>query len=133
MIRSRLQFGATFTGFRFRFAFDTQLHHEQLPGWMCTGVPDRAMPLREGHSSKAQPSVVVPGSAPGPSVSEGTIREKRFLRLLTTAVEQLPTSDFSTTSVNFSGRDSKLTICNSPCYATEDLCQQCELFYYYYY
>ena len=36
---------------------------------------------------KAQPSVVVPGSAPRPSISEGTIWEKRFLRLLTTAVE----------------------------------------------
>ena len=45
------------------------------------------MPLRDWHSSKAQPSVVVPGSAPGPLISEGTIREKRFLRLLTTAVE----------------------------------------------
>ena len=44
-----------------------------------------------------------------------------------TAVELtfLPTSDFSTTSINFSGRDSKLTIYNSPCYATEDRCQQC--------
>ena len=39
------------------------------------------------RSSKAQPSVVVPGSAPGPSISEGTIWSKRFLRLLTTAVE----------------------------------------------
>jgi hypothetical protein len=41
----------------------------------------------------------------------------------------LPTSDFSTTSINFPGRDSKLTICNSPCYATEDRCQQCDLYY----
>ena len=24
------------------------------------------------------------------------------------------------------------TTCNSPCYATEDQCQQCELYYYYY-
>ena len=43
----------------------------------------------------------------------------------------LPTSDFSTTSINFSGRDLKLTICNSPCYATEDWCQQCDLYYHY--
>ena len=68
-------------------SIQAQLHHEQLPGWPCTGVPDRAMPLRDWRSSKAQPSVIVPGSAPGPSISEGTIREKRFLRLLTTAVE----------------------------------------------
>ena len=64
-----------------------QLHHEKLPGWPCTGVPDRAVPLREWQSSKAQPSVVVSGSAPGPSISEGTIRSTRLLRLLTTAVE----------------------------------------------
>ena len=61
-----------------------------LPGWSCTGEPDPAMPLRDWQSSKAQPSVVVPGSAPGPSMSEGTIREKRFLCLLTTAVELTP-------------------------------------------
>ena len=35
--------------------------------------------------------------------------------------------------INSSGRDSKLTSCNSLCYATEDRCQQCDLFYYYYY
>ena len=58
-----------------------------LPDWPCTGVLDWAMPLCEWHSSKAQPSVVVPGSASGPSISEGTIWEKRFLHLLTTAVE----------------------------------------------
>ena len=69
------------------YSIQAQLH-EQLPGWPCTGVlPDRAMPLREWHSSKAQPSVVVPGSAPGLSISKGTIREKRFLRLLTIVVE----------------------------------------------
>ena len=48
----------------------------------------------------------------------------------------VPTSDLSTTSINFSGSDSKLTVCNSPCYATEDRCQQCDLYtillYYYY-
>ena len=57
------------------------------PAGRAPEYTDRAMPLREWHSSKAQPSVVVPGSAPGSSISEGTIREKRFLRLLTTAVE----------------------------------------------
>ena len=45
----------------------------------------------------------------------------------------LPTSDFSTTNINFSGRDLKLIICNSLFCATEDLCRQCELYYYYYY
>ena len=37
--------------------------------------------------ARSKPSVVVPGSAPGLSISEGTIQEKRFLRFLTTAVE----------------------------------------------
>ena len=69
------------------YSIQVQLHHEKLPGWPCTEVPDRAVPLREWHSSKAQPSVVVSGSAPGPSISEGTIRSTRLLRLLTTAVE----------------------------------------------
>ena len=45
----------------------------------------------------------------------------------------LPTSDFSTMNINFSGRDLKLIICNSLFCATEDLCHQCELYYYYYY
>ena len=85
----------------------------------------RAMPLREWHSSKTQPSVVRPGSAPGPSISEGTIRSTRLLRLLTTAVEltsyRHPTSTQQKST--FSGRDSKLTTCNSPCYATENQCQ----------
>ena len=44
----------------------------------------------------------------------------------------LPTSDFSTMNINFSGRDLKLIICNSLFCATEDLCHQCELYYYYY-
>ena len=69
------------------YSIQTQLHHEQLPGWPCTRVLDRALPLREWHPSKTQPSVVVSGSAPGSSISEGTIWSKRFLRLLTTAVE----------------------------------------------
>ena len=88
MIRSWLQFGLTFTGFRFRFAFDTSSTLSRATAWLDVhGVPDRVMPLRYWHSSKAQPSVVVPGSAPSPSISEETIREKRFLCLLTTAVE----------------------------------------------
>ena len=69
------------------YSIQVQLHHEKLPGLPCTGVPDQAVPLREWHSSKAQPSVFVSGSAPGPSISEGTIRSMRLLRLLTTAVE----------------------------------------------
>ena len=79
------------------YSIQAQLHHEQLPGWPCTRVLDRAMPLRDWHSSKVQPSVVVPGSTPDPSKSKGTIRScgNYFL----------PTSDFSTTTINFSGRD----------------------------
>ena len=69
------------------YSIQTKLHNEQLPGWPCTGVLDRALPLREWHPSKAQPSVIVSGSTPGSSVSEGAIRSKRFLRLRTTAVE----------------------------------------------
>ena len=116
-------------------SIQAQLHHEQLPGWPCTGVLDRALPFHEWHSSKAQPSVIVPGSAPGSSISEGTIRSKRFLRLLTTAVEFTSCRHLTSSqwTWNFSGRDLKLTICNSPCYATEDLCHQCDLYYYYYY
>ena len=45
----------------------------------------------------------------------------------------LPTSNFSTTSTNSSEGDLKLTTCNSPRYATEDLCHQCDLYYYYYF
>ena len=52
-----------------------------------------------------------------PSISEGTIREKDVSPSPHHSCGTcfLPTSDFSTTSINFSGKDSKLTICNSPC------------------
>ena len=67
--------------------FQAQFHHEQLPGWSSTGVLDWALPFREWHSSEAQPSVIIPGPAPGSSISEGTIGSQRFLRFLTTAME----------------------------------------------
>ena len=49
MIRSRLQFGVTFTVApgSVSYSIQAQLHHEQLSGGPCTGVPDRVMPLRE--------------------------------------------------------------------------------------
>ena len=82
--------------------FQAQFHHEQLPGWSSTGVLDRALPFREWHSSEAQPSVIIPGPAPGSSISEGTIGSQRFLRLLTTAMEsascRYPTSPWRTST-----------------------------------
>ena len=111
------------------YSIQAQLHQEQLPEWPCTRVPDRAMPLREWHSSKAQPSVVVPGSAPGPSISEGTIREKRFLRLLITAVELTSCWLLHNEHQLFRKRLKTHYMQQS----TEDRCQQCDLYYYYYY
>ena len=78
-------------------------------------------------------SIVVPGSAPGPSRSNYPIAEVFPFPHRRYGIFFLPTSDFSTANINFSGRDLKLTICNSPCYATEDLCHQCDLYYYNYY
>ena len=71
-------------------------------------------------------------------LSEGTIQEKRFLRLLTTAVEltscRHPTSPQRASTFPEETQNSLyIVICNSPCYATEDRCQQCELYKYYYY
>ena len=88
MIRSWLQFGVTFTGSQFRFVFDTSSTPSQATAWLAEH--------RSTWSSYATPWLTFqqgatfgrrPRSAPGPSISEGTIREKRFLRLLTTAVE----------------------------------------------
>ena len=67
-------------------------------------------------------------SAPGSSISEGT---QRFLSHHSCGICFLPTSDLSTMNINSSGRDLKLTICNSPHYAPEDLCNQCDIYYYY--
>ena len=78
---------------------------------------------------KAQPSVIFPGPAPGSSISEGMLGSQRFLRLLATAGES---TSCQHPNINSSERNLKLTICNSPCYATEDLCHQCDLYYYYY-
>ena len=91
----------------------------------CRSVNDN--PARRNLRSSSQVS------APGPSISEGTIRSKRFLRLLTTAVEftscRHPTSPQRTSTFQ---EDLKLTICNSSFYAKTDLCHQCDLNYYYY-
>ena len=60
----------------------------QAPSYHPSHIHTKSSSLyREQHSSKAQPSVIVSGSAPGFSISEGTIRSMRLLRLLTTAVE----------------------------------------------
>ena len=73
MIRSRLQIGVTFTGFRFRIAFDTSSTPSRATAWLavhhqyliepCLSVTD--IPARFSLS------VIVPGSAPGPMMSEG--------------------------------------------------------------
>ena len=43
------------------------------------------------------------------------------------------TFDSCTRSHNFSERDSKLIVCKSPFFTTEDLCHQCDIYYYYSY
>ena len=101
------------------YLIQAQLHHKQLPGWPCTGVLDRAI----CHSVTDIPArrnlrVVVPGSTPGTSISKGTIREMRFLRLLTAAVEltscRHPTSPQRQSTFPEETKDS--LIFNSPCY-----------------
>ena len=42
------------------------------------------------------------------------------------------TFDSYTRSHNFSERDSKLITCSSPFFTTEDLCHQCDIYYYYF-
>ena len=115
------------------YPVQAQLNHKQLPGWPCNGVLDRALPLREWHPRKAQPSVILPGSVPGPSISEGTLRSQRFLCLRTTAVEsascQHPTFPHWTSTPQKQTWNSLHA--RSPRYATEDLCHQCDLYYYF--
>ena len=118
-------------------SIQAQLHHEQLPFVhdplagrapeylieLCHSVTD--IPARRNLRSSSQVQLLVPryrkersgkrGFSPSPHHSCGTCF--------------LPISDFSTTNINFFGRDSNSLLCNSPCYATEDLCQQCELYY----
>ena len=138
MIRSRLQFGVTFTGSRFRFVFDTSSTPSRATAWLAVQCVDRStwssyatrtpwMTFQQGATFGLRPrfsswSLDNGKNYPGEEVSPS--------RHHICGTCFLPTSDFSTTSINFSGRDSKLTICNSPCYATEDRCQKCDLYYY---
>ena len=116
------------------YSIQAQLHHEQLPGWPCTGylieLCHSVNAFQQGATFSRRPrfrswSLDIGRNDPGEEVSPFPHHS--------CGTYFLPTSDFSTTSINFSGSDSKLTICNSPCYATEDRCQQCDLYYYYYY
>ena len=77
--------GVTFTGSRFRFVFDTSstpstawlaVHRST---WSSYATP--WLTFQQGETFDRRPWFS------SPSISEGTIREKRFLRLLTTAVE----------------------------------------------
>ena len=117
------------------YSVQAQLHHEQLPGWPCTGAPEylielchsvNDIPARRNLRSSSQVQLLVP------RYRKETVLPQRFICLRTTAVEstscQNPTSPQRTST---SERDLKLTICNSPRYATEDLCHQCDLYYYF--
>ena len=55
------------------YPVQAQLSHEQLPGWSCTRVLDRALPWMAFQQVS--------------SISEGRLRSQRFLCLRTTAVE----------------------------------------------
>ena len=135
---SRLQFGVTFTGSRFRFVFDTSSTPSRATAWLavhrCTwsSYATPWLTFQQGASRAtfsccprfSSWSLDIGRSDPGKEISLSPHHS--------CGTYFLPTSDFSITTINFSGRDSKLTICNSPCYATEDRCQQCELYYYYY-
>ena len=136
MIPFRRQFGVTFTGSRFRFVFDTSSTPSRATAWLAvhrstwSSYATLWMTFQQGATfgrrfrfsswsldiGRNDPGGEV---SPSPHHSGGT-----YFR---------PTSDFSTTTINFSGWDLKFTICLSPCYATEDRCQQCDLYYYYYY
>ena len=114
------------------YSVQAQLHHEQLPGWLCTRVLDWALPLRKWHSTKVNlrsssqvQFLDIGRNAPVAEVSSSPHHSYE--------IYFLPTSDFSTSNINSSERDLKLTICNSPRFATEVLCYQCDLYYYYYY
>ena len=135
MIRSRLQFGVTFTGFRFRFIFNNSSTPSRKTAWLAvhrsiwSSCAYPWMTFQQGAtfgrrlrfsswSLDIGRNDPVDEASPSPHHSCGT--------------HFLPSSDFYTTKINSSGSDSKLTTCNSPCYATEDRCQQCDLYYYYY-
>ena len=93
---------------------------------LCHSVND--IPARRNLRSSSQVQLLVPRYQKERSGRRGfSVSSPQLWNLLPTA------SDFYTTKINSSGRDSKLTTCNSPCYATEDQYQQCDLYYYYYY
>ena len=89
MIRSWLQFGVTFTSSRFCFVFDTSSTPSQATAWLSlhritwSSYTTPRMTFQQEYNLWSSSQVQFHGHW----ISEGTIREKRFLRLLTTAVE----------------------------------------------
>ena len=91
---------------------------------LCHSVND--IPARRNLRSSSQVQLLVPRYQRNALVAEVSPSPHHSC-----GIYFLPTSGFSITSVNSSERDLKLTTCNSPRYATEDLCHQCDLYYYY--
>ena len=137
MVRSQLQFDVTFTGFQFRFVFDTSSTPSRATAWLAmhrstwSSSATPWMTFQQGATFGRRPrlsswSLDIGRNDPVEEVSPSPHHS--------CGIYFLPTSDFSTMNINFSGRDLKLTICNSPYCATEDRCHmQCDLYYYYYY
>ena len=89
---------------------------------LCHSVND--IPARRNLRSSSQAQLLVPRYRKERSGRRGfNVSAPQLWNLLPS------TSDFSTMNINFSGRDSKLIICNSLFCATEDLCRQWELYY----
>ena len=136
MIRSRLQFDVTFTGSQFSFVFNTNSTPSRATAWLAV--------YRSTWLSSATPWMTSQQDATFGRCfrfsswfldigRNNPIEEVSPSPHHSCGIYFLLTFDFSTMNINFSGRDLKLIICNSPCYATEDRCHQCELYYYYYY
>ena len=107
MIRSRLQFGMTFTGSRFRFVFDTSSTPSRATGWLAvhrstwSSYATPWLTFQKGATFGRRPrfsswSLDIGKNDPGKEVSLSPHRS--------CGTYFLPTSDFSTMSINFSGR-----------------------------
>ena len=91
---------------------------------LCHSVND--IPARRSLRLSSQVQLLVPRYRKERSGRRG------LLRLFTTAVELTSYRHPTSTQRNSTlvEETQKLTTCNSPCYPTEDQCQQCDLYYY---
>ena len=135
--RSQLQFRRDlhWLPIQARILIQVERHHKKLPCGSGPSILDRALSLSSTRSRRGATYVRQHKSSSWSLVSVRSalvvVVSPSHHRNCGTYFQL--TFDSYTRSHNSSKRDSKLIVCSSPFFTTEDLCLQCDIYYYYYY